>query len=119
MAKCKEYSALLDLFLREQFVTTCSAELRLFLREKVPQDIKEAVELTERYMEAHSGSVSGKYRTNPPKPKSPGDQKADGGNKDLKDQGRKENRCFMCHRKGHFACECKSVELRWVVRSPW
>ena len=65
--------ALLDLLLKEQFVTTYWTVLGLFLRERIHKDInlKEIVELTEHYLEAHSGSISGKCNTISSKPKSP------------------------------------------------
>ena len=111
MAKCKHHDALLGLLLQEQFVTTRSIKLGLFPSNRVPKDIKDMVELTERYLEAHGGSISSKYRTNPPKPKSPSDQKADSGIKDMKDQDQKENRCFLCHKK-ELLPEYKSTENR-------
>ena len=54
MSGCvKEYKDLADLLIREQFVNTCSAEMALFLRERVPKNISEMVKLAEQYLEAH------------------------------------------------------------------
>ena len=50
MSGCvKEYKDLADLLIREQFVNTCSAEMALFLRERVPNS--EMVKLAEQYLE--------------------------------------------------------------------
>ena len=59
----EDFDKLVDLFLREQFVSMCSKDLSVFLRERVPQDMEELIDLAEHYVEAHGGSlVSGKPR---------------------------------------------------------
>ena len=58
MSGCvKEYKELADLLIREQFVNTCSAEMALSLRERVPKNISEMVKLAEQYLEAHGISL--------------------------------------------------------------
>ena len=50
-------AAIKDLFIREQLINTCSKELALFLKERVPKTIDEATRLasnTLRHMVAHS-----------------------------------------------------------------
>ena len=61
MSGCvKEYKELANLLIREQFVNTCSAEMALFLRERVPKNIGELVKLAELYLEAHGIRIQAK-----------------------------------------------------------
>ena len=54
----KNYEALVDLIVREQYITTCGKDLAVFLRERIPKDTKEMVKLAEQYIEArNTGSV--------------------------------------------------------------
>ena len=58
MSGCvKKYQDLTDLLIRELFVNTCSAEMALFLRERVPKNISEMAKLAEQYLEAHGISL--------------------------------------------------------------
>ncbi|XP_023932734.1 uncharacterized protein LOC112042433 [Lingula anatina] len=45
-----------DLIIREQFMSTCSNELSVFLKERKPRTVDEMTRLAEQYLEAHSGS---------------------------------------------------------------
>ena len=64
MSGCvKEYKDLADLLIREQFVNTCSAEMALFLRERVPKNISEMVKLAEQFLEAHGMSLQERQKT--------------------------------------------------------
>ena len=47
----------MTLLIREQFVNTCSAEMALFFRERVPKNISEMVKLAGQYLEAHGMSL--------------------------------------------------------------
>ena len=75
-------------FIREQFLNMCTAEIALFLEERVPKMVEEMVSLAEQFMEAH--------KTEP---------KAD-----RKTQDRLQSKCFLCHRTGHTANKCKPVK---------
>ena len=48
----RTYEALEDLLVQEQYITTCGQELAIFLRERVPKDVKEMTRLAEQYIEA-------------------------------------------------------------------
>ena len=54
----KDYDELSGLMIREQFIGTCSENMRLFLRERVPKLVAEMTKLAEQYMEAHVGSIT-------------------------------------------------------------
>jgi hypothetical protein len=100
LAECKkEYDDIVDLLLREQFVRSCSTELALFLGERTPKSIDDVVVLAERYLEAHGDPIMGRKQDS-------GDQKNDVHKREIKDQDVKENRCFLCHQKGHMAYDC-------------
>ena len=48
----RTYEALEDLLVQAQYITTCRQELAIFLRERVPKDVKEMTILAEQYIEA-------------------------------------------------------------------
>ena len=47
----KDFQGLVDLLVREQFMVTCSVEMSLFLKERVPKDVEEMIRLAEQYIE--------------------------------------------------------------------
>ena len=49
----KTFTALQDLMIWEQFLSACSTDMALFLRERVPKDIPEMTKLAEQFLEAH------------------------------------------------------------------
>ena len=62
---------LLDLMLREQFVSNCNKSLAVFLKERTPKNSKEMASLAEQYVEAHGESscfiadhAPSKFKTN-------------------------------------------------------
>ena len=52
------YESLSDLLIREQFVGTCSPELALFLKERMPKSLTDVTTLAEQYIEANGGSIT-------------------------------------------------------------
>ena len=61
MAKCEcSFEALTDLLVREQFLGVCSAEIALFIHDKVPQNTKALTTLAEQYIEEHGGCITGR-----------------------------------------------------------
>ena len=104
----KEYKDLADLLIREQFVNTCSAEMALFLREKVPKNISEMVKLAEQYLEAHG--ISLQKRQKPVKNPSGHCQKPkDPIKTEQKKTDKNEGRCYVCHEQGHLAKDCRQA----------
>ena len=49
----KTYESVMDLLMREQYVSTCSEEMAIFLKERIPKNTKEMTMFAERYVEAH------------------------------------------------------------------
>ena len=99
----KTYEGLRDLILSEQFLATCSPELRTFLKERPCTSIKELGVSASRYLEAHS--------------------------RQLKDMSRKANvsrvqtlpqtkvTCSYCHRLGHSIRECRTKKQNEISQS--
>ena len=78
-----------------------------FLKERVPESVEEMVRLAEQYMEAHGGTITGKTTKTFQKQRM--EHKTDP-KADRKAQDRQEKKCFLCHKTGHIAKECKSVK---------
>ena len=92
MSEAEEsYDGLKDLCLREQFMNTCSSELALSLRERVPQSLKEVTTLAGQYVEARESSVSAS-RTHKVKTDS--------------NTYKQTRRCFVCNSERHLARDC-------------
>ena len=53
----KDFASLEDFILKEQFLRKCHYELRMFLKERNPAKLADAVAQTERYLEAHGGPM--------------------------------------------------------------
>ena len=89
----KNYEALEDLMVREQYITTCGKDLALFLRERLPKDMKEMIKLAEQYIEARdTGSV---INNNSAAAVYPSYRPVYG-----------ERQCYICHRTNHIARDC-------------
>ena len=110
MSGCvKEYKDLADLLIQEQFVNTCSAEMALFLRERVPKNISEMVKLAEQYLEAHGMSLQ--ERQKPMKKPNGHHQKSkDPSKTEQKETDKNEGRCYVCHKQGHLAKDCRQAK---------
>ena len=107
----QDYQGLSDLLIREQFIGTCSENMRLFLRERVPKSVEEMTKLAEQYMEAHGGSIIGtkKLQNIDRTPARSGIQPA---RPQVTHQrpGNTDKVCHYCHRKGHIIAECRTRE---------
>ncbi len=104
------YDALSDLMLREQFISMCSQELAMFLKERVPKTIAEVTKLAEQYVEAHGVSLitsrptrSAQPVTSRP-PQSTNVQTQQSSQHDSKSD--RPKKCFICHQDSHFARDC-------------
>ena len=49
----KTYESVMDLLVREQYISTCSEEMAIFLKERIPKNVTEMTMFAERYVEAH------------------------------------------------------------------
>ena len=92
----QSYDGLKDLFLREHFMNTCSSELALFLRERVPQSMIEVTTPAEQYVAAHGSSVLAS-RTHKVKTDS--------------NTHTQTRRCFVCNSESHLAKDCPSEKV--------
>ncbi len=104
------YEALMDLMIREQYISICSVDLAIFLRERVPENLTEMTKLAEQYMEAHRMEYeadSKRYRasvkaavaqdcSSAKQPSQAATRQAQFG----------ERRCFICQRSNHIARDC-------------
>ena len=106
------YEGLKDLILREQFLTVSNRNLVLFLKERKIKSIKEMVELSEQYNEAHSVSDASFRQSLTNRT----DTRSDTFRKDsLKGPITDDNRqtkifrdryCYGCGKKDHFIRSC-------------
>ena len=105
----RTYEAFEDLLVQEQYITTCGQELAIFLRERVPKDVKEMTRLAEQYIEARDikdGSdskleseaegacnepISAEYLNHIPENQSPYPRR---------------RQCYICNRWNHVAKDC-------------
>ena len=110
MSGCvKEYKDLANLLIREQFVNTCSAEMALFLRERVPKNISEMVKLAEHYLEAHGMSLQ-ECQKQTKKPSGHHQKSKDSSKTKPKETDKHESRCYVCHKQGHLAKDCRQAK---------
>lgn len=107
----KGYEGLSDLLIREQFIGTCSENMRLFLRERVPKSVQEMTKLAEQYMEAHGGSITvTKKQQCIEKPLSRPTTQPTRNSVMQQIPSNKDKNCFYCNRKGHVIAECRVRE---------
>jgi hypothetical protein len=115
------YESLRDLLLREQALNIASHDLRIFLKERKPKNIQEMAMLAEQYLEVHGrlydywsagNKKNQQNRKDSNYEKKPDMKEVSIPNQNIKRQqyeADKEKRaCFLCHKSGHFAHECKS-----------
>lgn len=110
----KNFDGLVDLLLKEQFVSACSKEMALFIKERHPKTAREMTEIATQYMEARGGwgsAASGKpnhkqgQQSSGKKTQvnSPNQSNTSNRNTSSNESPRK---CFICDRVGHIAKNC-------------
>ena len=110
------FEGLFDLMLRDQFLSMCSKDLLLFLKERIPKTIDEMCALADQYKEArnasslslvHSGRKDSNLEPKGGASKSQQNQNDQKKPKDTQPAG-KEIRCHKCLKIGHFANQCRN-----------
>ena len=100
-ATLKTFDSLCDLFIREQFLESCSRPLAIFLKERRITSVAEMATLADQYVEAHRGLGSRDSKDSQPEiglqkdPIPVMQQKASGG-----------RRCFICDKPDHLHRSC-------------
>ncbi|XP_033739239.1 uncharacterized protein LOC117326590 [Pecten maximus] len=116
----KTYEGLKDLILRDQFLQVCGSELKLFLKERIPQSIADMAKIADQYAEAR-GNPSGLVKA-----RHPGHKQQYQGNRSHIDSsksfGKKEEpkgkfssggssylggkSCYICKKTDHLSYNC-------------
>ena len=93
----REFEALYDMMVKEQFVKKCSSDLSVYLKEKSFENLEEMADQAERFLIAHNKEMATKRNQNHLTVKT--------GSANPNQRVVKE--CFNCHRKGHVKTECR------------
>ena len=108
----ESYDAVCGMFVREQYLQTCSKEMEVFLRERAETDLTKLGKLAEQYEEAHSAAkrnnrqfsrVSDDCEQRPTATKSENQIQGQGQGQN---QAGKRKACFNCGKPGHIAKNC-------------
>ncbi|XP_072164343.1 uncharacterized protein [Diadema setosum] len=110
-----QYEALVELMLMEQFLTSCSQPMVLFIRERRPTALSEMVEIADRFVESRSGwySPAGhKGQQTRPAPNqssrpNTGTARPKPDAKPREETPRDKPGCFLCGSTRHFARNCQ------------
>ncbi|KAL8569672.1 hypothetical protein ACOMHN_005789 [Nucella lapillus] len=113
----EEFLELKELILREQVLTGCGPELTIHLRERQPKTTAELLQMAEIYREARADTKSCVRQVSNTGER--GDKKPDElprksaqstkGVSEQRSLGQREIReCFLCHKRGHIARDCRT-----------
>ena len=112
----KTYEGLYDMVLRDQFLSMCSKDLLLFLKERIPKSIQEMSVLADQFKEPRHANIQslvfsskkekGSDKNPTSKDRDKRDQAPEGKPATSKPSLKKDVRCFKCDRLGHVASQC-------------
>ncbi|CAG2201924.1 unnamed protein product [Mytilus edulis] len=89
---------------RDQLTVSSDKDLRLWIQEHTPPDLRSLVELAEAYQTAHKDVGKGNDKAQSSSDYQKKQSKSNGSNQG---QYKRETRtCFVCNRKGHIAPDC-------------
>jgi len=98
-----DFDSLMMLMVREQYITTCSKDMALFLKERKPKTIDDLAQMAEQYLEAHPVKFVDKSdtRSSAVEIQHPASQRIPRAS-----QISPAKRCFICNKVGHLARNC-------------
>lgn len=110
------YEGLFYMMLRDQFLSICSRDPLLFLKERIPKDIQEMSVLADQYREARHAYIqtldsSSKRETfgdknSTSKDRDKREQTTGGNAPTTKPPMRRDGRCYKCNRPSHISSQC-------------
>ncbi len=104
MAKVKRtYEGLFELMVREQYISTCSKDLALFLKERKPETLDELAKIAEQYLEAHPNKGIEQRESKPVVARSQLDREPQRPNAV---RSGTVKRCWVCNKSNHIARNC-------------
>ncbi len=117
LAGCPQtYLGLKDFILREQYLSSCSSDLTIFLKERKPKSVEDMAALAESFLDARiqPKKETGKSATEKGKKVNSGDDKSQPGSNSkqpVKSEGASPSTkvtCYICNKVGHIAKNCRS-----------
>ena len=113
----KTFTDVVELFLIEQFYTTCSKDMETFIKERKPKGLKEVIEIADCFVEARSGWQGGTGRSHTIKPTSPPLQAGSkpAGSKPSDRSQSRPGGCYICGKLGHQARHCTQRKRKEVA----
>ena len=96
------YDGIIDLLIREQFLSTCNKSLSVFLKERTPKCVKDMAFYAEQYTDAHGTSGVFDKNSQPQKQTKNTEKVGTSGNRQFTTKT-----CFKCGIKGHLASQCR------------
>ena len=100
----QNFDALVDLIVKEQFISDCSEYLAMYLLERGPKDLVQLTTWAQKYLIAHKEQLGKSKATVQPRC---ADQKKTTQSEPDSSQGRQRSlQCYRCHGFGHRQSEC-------------
>jgi hypothetical protein len=97
----EDFRMLVDVIMREQMINSSSKDLQVWLKERKPKSADEMFDLADAYQSTHRGSVIVTKGHTQSTPKDSKGKSREQKFVSSKPKG-KSDKCFLCHRTGHF-----------------